>query len=53
MGGVTNQYEDGGVADTTAKCIEMCDKDLQPDLLRNVVMAGASIIMPGEEEEDH
>lgn len=37
----------GGVSHITAKCIEMCDRDLQPDLLKNIVLAGASVILPG------
>lgn len=25
----------------------MCDRDLQPDLLKNIVMAGATVMFPG------
>jgi hypothetical protein len=41
-------FLDGGVANITARCIEMCDRDLQPDLLRNVTMAGPITMVPGE-----
>lgn len=40
-------WQTGGVSHITAKCIEMCDRDLQPDLLKNIVLAGASVILPG------
>jgi actin-related protein len=43
----------GGLSHITAKCIEMCDRDLQPDLLKNIVMAGASVMFPGKGPAAH
>ena len=42
-----NAALDGGIASMTAKCVDMCDKDLQPDLYKNIVLSGGSIMFPG------
>ena len=34
----------------TAKCIDMCDIDLQPDLYKNIVLSGGSIMYQGFSE---
>ncbi|CAM9852247.1 unnamed protein product, partial [Choristocarpus tenellus] len=38
---------DGGVASMVMQSISMCDKDINPDLLGSVVLAGGSTMMPG------
>ncbi len=41
---------DGGLGDMVAKAIDMCDKDLQPDLCRNIVLSGGSTMIRGFSE---
>ncbi|CAM9822675.1 unnamed protein product, partial [Ectocarpus sp. 13 AM-2016] len=38
---------DGGLASMVMRSISMCDKDINPDLLGSVVVAGGTTMMPG------
>ncbi|CAM9450908.1 unnamed protein product [Ectocarpus fasciculatus] len=38
---------DGGLASMVMQSISMCDKDINPDLLGSVVVAGGTTMMPG------
>ncbi|CAM9176842.1 unnamed protein product [Hapterophycus canaliculatus] len=38
---------DGGLAKMVMQSVSMCDKDINPDLLGSVVVAGGTTVMPG------
>eukprot|EP00752_Nemacystus_decipiens_P012118 g10743.t1 len=41
------QATDGGLASMVMQSVSMCDKDINPDLLGSVVVAGGTTMMPG------
>jgi actin-related protein len=41
---------DGGLGNMLAKSISMCDRDLQPDLYKNIVLSGGTTMIRGFSE---